>query len=1042
MKQLLNTLLGSCALLALAGEPRASAQTGFWVGEPPMPTARGGLGTAVLNGQIYAIGGDNGSHLNTAESFDPISETWQSLAGMSTPRWVPGVAGVNGLIYAMGGYPRGGDDRVNSSMEAYNPANNTWSPVANMLTPRGNLGAVTVDGLIYAIGGNTSHTAFSEVEAYNPTTDSWTSKAHLPTARSGLGVAVAYGLIYAIGGSSPTYLSGCAVNEVYDPVADQWTTKASAPEILPDARVAAVNGILYVTGNTASPGRVYAYHPITDTWSTNASLLTPAIEQGWVTANGAVYSVGGIGNSQVLPTTEAFHPAYTPATATVVLANDPLLAHPLYLTGDGTNLFASGVGADSNQYIFRVPEDGGAATVWCPAFNPNGIAIVGSNIFWIDPNAGPGTDTEILRASVATGGSPNAIYVGLNAGQPIVDGDGLASDGQFLYAVDEVAGNVWRLQPDGGGLTQLGGARYAGGFGYEHVNNIAVSRGVVYVSDTGARAISPQVVSIATNGDSFSTLALGAPLVSPTGIAVGNGIAYVADPGANNTIWQIPIGGGTPVALVSGAPFSWLWSLAFVNGTLYVADRGNGTIYAIVVAPGGSKPLTPGSSGIQLAQGAGISISSTQLIAAASGGCGISPAVSGVTSPSLQGALVSLSAGQISYTPAKSFSGSDSFTYNLTDGCTTVTGTVSVTVIPDPLAAGSAAFQTAQGSTLTLVADQVLANATGSCGGSLRITGVSSPSVPGATVVLSGGSISYTPAKTFSGVDSFTYNLTDDCTTVTGTVSVTVIPDPLVAGSAAFQMAQGSTLTLVADQVLANATGSCGGSLRITRVDPVSLHGAAVALHGDHITYTPPGYLAGTDTFAYSLADDCALVGGTVTITIPATPLVAGAGSLPAVQGTSLTFPAAKIAGTASGGCGGAWIITGVSSPTPANADVSLAGGTLVYRAPNSFVGMDTINYTLTDGCVFVPGAISVTVAAGAAPPSNPPKLELNSKGVSLTFHGVPRAKYRVQWAAHAAGPWSSFSPVVTASNVGLIQYNDTTSPRPAMRIYRTVVSQ
>ena len=225
-------------------------------------------------------------------------------------------------------------------------------------------------------------------------------------------------------------------------------------------------------------------------------------------------------------------------------------------------------------------------------------------------------------------------------------------------------------------------------------------------------------------------------------------------------------------------------------------------------------------------------------------------------------------------------------------------------------------------------------------------------------------------------------------------------------------------------------------------MDPVSLHGAAVALHGDHITYTPPGYLAGTDTFAYSLADDCALVGGTVTITIPATPLVAGAGSLPAVQGTSLTFPAAKIAGTASGGCGGAWIITGVSSPTPANADVSLAGGTLVYRAPNSFVGMDTINYTLTDGCVFVPGAISVTVAAGAAPPSNPPKLELNSKGVSLTFHGVPRAKYRVQWAAHAAGPWSSFSPVVTASNVGLIQYNDTTSPRPAMRIYRTVVSQ
>ena len=52
-----------------------------------MPTARGGLGVAVANGKIFAIGGLNGGlPLNTNEQFDPNTNQWTSKAPLPTAR--------------------------------------------------------------------------------------------------------------------------------------------------------------------------------------------------------------------------------------------------------------------------------------------------------------------------------------------------------------------------------------------------------------------------------------------------------------------------------------------------------------------------------------------------------------------------------------------------------------------------------------------------------------------------------------------------------------------------------------------------------------------------------------------------------------------------------------------------------------------------------------------------------------------------------------------------------------------------------------------
>ena len=267
----------------------------------------------------------------------------------------------------------------------------------------------------------------------------------------------------------------------------------------------------------------------------------------------------------------------------LVLSNDVTLKTPALLATDGTNLIVSGAGTDNNSHIFQVAVAGGAATTLYSAVNPNQVALAGTNLFWIDPNSGPATDTQILKASAAGGGSVTAIYTGSNVGQPIMDGSGLASDGNFLYAADEVAGTVWRLNTDGSALTQVGPARYGGGFAPEHLNTLAVSQGVLYVADHGNSGFSipPAVVSIPTNGTFFTTLCSGTPMVTPSSIAVGNGVLYVADPGASNTVWQLPLGGGTPVPLVSGGVFKQIAGLCYLKGCLYVSDTSAGAIYRV-----------------------------------------------------------------------------------------------------------------------------------------------------------------------------------------------------------------------------------------------------------------------------------------------------------------------------------------------------------------------------------------------------------------------------------------------------------------------------
>jgi RNA polymerase sigma factor (sigma-70 family) len=132
--------------------------TDTWVKKADMPMARGWLSTSVADGIIYAIGGSEGRpagdrDLSTVEAYDPATDTWTRKADMPTATGGISTSVVDGIIYAFGGNIGGEAGFKIATVAAYDPAKDTWTPKADMPTARVALSTRVVNGRIYAIGG-------------------------------------------------------------------------------------------------------------------------------------------------------------------------------------------------------------------------------------------------------------------------------------------------------------------------------------------------------------------------------------------------------------------------------------------------------------------------------------------------------------------------------------------------------------------------------------------------------------------------------------------------------------------------------------------------------------------------------------------------------------------------------------------------------------------------------------------------------------------------------------------------------------------------
>ena len=182
------------------------------------------------------------SSLTIAEpafASDELTEdTWTAKASMNEARAGLGVAMVNGKIYAIGGttasgqYPpdvsKGGFVGTN---EEYDPATDKWIPRASMPTPRDYFAITAFQNKIYCIGGivgfsvdeqsgRNSYITTSVNEVYDTVTDTWVTKKAIPFSAEKLLANEVNGEIYVM---QEFFMYA------YDPINDSWTTKTRIP---------------------------------------------------------------------------------------------------------------------------------------------------------------------------------------------------------------------------------------------------------------------------------------------------------------------------------------------------------------------------------------------------------------------------------------------------------------------------------------------------------------------------------------------------------------------------------------------------------------------------------------------------------------------------------------------------------------------------------------------------------------------------------------------------------------------------------------------
>jgi autotransporter-associated beta strand protein/VCBS repeat-containing protein len=336
--------------------------------------------------------------------------------------------------------------------------------------------------------------------------------------------------------------------------------------------------------------------------------------------------------------------------------------------------------------------------------------------------------------------------------------------------------------------------------------------------------------------------------------------------------------------------------------------------------------------------------------------------------------------GSFTYLPEANFTGSVSFTYRATDGLLQSTSvavvTISVTAVNDAPIANPDNYSILQGATLnanSTVAGpnaRVTVNDSDVEGSPLSVTLGNSVS-SGTLSLQSDGSFTYTPNSGFSGIDSFTYVLSDGTLSSTGTVSINVgdINDAPVAVADSFTTDEDTPLTRPAGLgLLSNDSDPENNPLTAIQVVGPNRGTLNLASNGS-FTYTPSSNFSGTDSFSYQ-ASDGQLTSNIVlvTITIRAVndrPLAANDASVNytvAEDGTLAIGPIQGVLANDSDAEGDP--LTAALDGLPGNGTVTLnSDGSFTYRPDPNFNGLDSFTYRASDGtATSEPATVTLTV--------------------------------------------------------------------------------
>lgn len=296
--------------------------------------------TRLLDGRVLVAGGLTPFATETAELYDPATQTWTRTGSLATARSAHSATLLSdGRVLVAGGLNVFG--RV-SSAELFDPVTGTWRSTGSMTVGRAGHRAVRLnDGKVFAIGGfEFLEPAFPAVDVYDPGTGTWsigpsTNRAHFAHTVTALND----GRILVVGGFG-------LFAETYDATTNAWTATGPTTDLRRN-HVAALlaNGKVLVAGGTDSPALPTAelFDPTTNTWSATASLANRRHSFTATTLNDSTVLVfGGSDGSCCVLNAEIYNPSTAMwSTAGSVSARQQ---HSATLLADGRVLFAGGKG--------------------------------------------------------------------------------------------------------------------------------------------------------------------------------------------------------------------------------------------------------------------------------------------------------------------------------------------------------------------------------------------------------------------------------------------------------------------------------------------------------------------------------------------------------------------------------------------------------------------------------------------------------------------------------------------------------------------------
>jgi len=299
---------------------------------------------------------------------------------------------------------------------------------------------------------------------------------------------------------------------------------------------------------------------------------------------------------------------------------------------------------------------------------------------------------------------------------------------------------------------------------------------------------------------------------------------------------------------------------------------------------------------------------------------------------------------EVTYTPQVGYSGTDAFSYTVSDGRGgSATAQVSVTVVPVnrvPVAQNDSASMTGE----SILMIEVLANDSDPDGDFLLVQSIGTPAH--GTLLNSRTAISYIPDAGFSGVDTFSYMVSDGnggSATAVVTVSVAAANQRPVAGDDSGVTDEDVPVTI---SVLDNDLDLDGDALRVESISQP--RAGSVTREGATITYAPAAGRSGVDTFTYTVSDGR---GGTATATVMV--VVVAVNDPPIAQDDSATTDtdveiSIAVLENDTDPEGGALVVVSVSQGQ--NGTVFNEGATLLYTPDPGFVGTDAFTYVAADG--------------------------------------------------------------------------------------------